>query len=183
MKAYWYDGRQSREKAEKGSKNKGGERYLPTLLAKLKQEHPDEKFDSNGTLYVGEKGILYTGTYGGGTRIVGKAKGDVTEPPKSLPRPGSIAGDFLRLPRGQERHGCRVRLLVAAYRVYPSGQSGPACRTGQNRSLGRAANEGDQSDGTQRLDQSAVSHRLASRLVPVVSRPERSDHRKQGLGN
>ena len=96
VKTYWYDGRQSSEKTKRGSKNKGGDRYLPPLLAKLKQEHPDEKFDSNGTLYVGEKGILYTGTYGGGTRIVGKAKGDVSEPPKSLPRPGSIAGDFLR---------------------------------------------------------------------------------------
>ena len=63
----------------------------------MKQEYPDEKFDSNGTLYVGEKGILYTGTLR--RRHAHRRQGEVPtspQPPKSLPRPGSIAGDFLR---------------------------------------------------------------------------------------
>jgi predicted dehydrogenase len=97
VKVYWYDGRQGEgHHHKKKAKNGDSGRYLPPLLVELMREHRQEKFDSNGTLYVGEKGILYTGTYGGGTKIVGKAKGDVPQPPKTLPRPGDIAADFFR---------------------------------------------------------------------------------------
>jgi predicted dehydrogenase len=88
LKAYWYDGF---EKSKDTSK-RGRQHYLPPLLARLKKEHPGEKFESNGTLYLGTKGILYTGCYGGGARVVGKKETDMPEVPKAQ----SIAADFLR---------------------------------------------------------------------------------------
>jgi predicted dehydrogenase len=85
VKAYWYDGFE---------KTKDGPRFLPPLLAQVRKEHPDEKFgDStdNGTLYIGEKGILYTGCYGGGARVVGKTENEMPKVPKTP----SISADFL----------------------------------------------------------------------------------------
>ena len=55
----------------------------------MKKEHPGEKFDANGTLYVGEKGILFTGTYGG-PKLVGKREADLRDVPKSLPSPAAL---------------------------------------------------------------------------------------------
>ncbi|HEY5316079.1 MAG TPA: Gfo/Idh/MocA family oxidoreductase [Pirellulales bacterium] len=100
VKAYWYDGRIG--KGDTGDANiavaKGprGTSNLPPLLAELKKKYPDEKFDSSGTLYVGEKGILYTGTYGSNMRIVPHQQMlETPEPAKTLPRPSSVADDFL----------------------------------------------------------------------------------------
>ena len=120
LKAYWYDGHQG-PPVPKGSKAKWGPRYLPPLLEELKKKYPEQKFDSNGTLYVGEKGILYTSTYGGTVALalaekmksVSESPGrfivivdphdkgttkieKIPEPPLSLPRPKSSFGDFLR---------------------------------------------------------------------------------------
>lgn len=101
VKAYWYDGRIGA--ADTGDDNKAspkGERgtaNMPPLLAELRKKYPDEKFDADGTLYIGEKGILYTGTYGNNMRIVPKKQMEETpQPPKTLPRPSGSAGDFLR---------------------------------------------------------------------------------------
>ena len=67
------------------------------MLLELQEKYPDEKFDSSGTLYVGEKGILYTACYGGDLHILPKAKmKDISEPPESLPRPKNSFADFLR---------------------------------------------------------------------------------------
>jgi predicted dehydrogenase len=106
LKAYWYDGRRGESDPGDGHKEAGGSkgkpaskssRNLPPLLLELQKQYPDEKFDSSGTLYVGEKGILYTGCYGGDLHIMPKAKmKEITEPPKSLPRPKSSFADFLR---------------------------------------------------------------------------------------
>jgi predicted dehydrogenase len=100
LKAYWYDGYQGAPGAE-GKKKRGKgpkrEHYLPPLLLELMKQYPDEKFDSCGTLYVGKKGVLYTGCYGNDMHIMPKAKmKDLPAVPKSLPRPGNIARDFLR---------------------------------------------------------------------------------------
>ena len=86
LKVYWYDGYQSTEQPagsgepEAKKKAKGDKRvhYLPPLLVELQAKYPDEKFESNGTLYVGEKGILYTGCYGGNMhhRAEGEDGGD-----------------------------------------------------------------------------------------------------------
>jgi len=75
FKAYWYEG------LRKGAKNgaagnlhaaRGDDRNFPPLLHKLLKEYPDEEIDKqdSGTLYVGEKGVLYTGTYGGKFHIL-----------------------------------------------------------------------------------------------------------------
>jgi predicted dehydrogenase len=100
VKVYWYDGHPSPDAsggARKGGKGTKGAHNVPPLLEELKQKYPDETFDSNGTLYVGDKGILYTGTYGGGMRLVPAARmREVTGPPKSLPRPRGSFADFLR---------------------------------------------------------------------------------------
>jgi hypothetical protein len=69
LKAYWYEG------LKKGAKNgaagnlhaaRGDDRNFPPLLRELLKQYPDEEIDKpdSGTLYVGEKGVLYTGTYG-----------------------------------------------------------------------------------------------------------------------
>jgi predicted dehydrogenase len=85
VKAYWYDG------FEAGGTGRKRQHYLPPLLAQVKKEHPDEKWETNGTFYIGEKGILYTGCYGGGARVVGKSAKEMPDVPKTP----SIAADFL----------------------------------------------------------------------------------------
>jgi predicted dehydrogenase len=104
VKVYWYDGRIG--EGDTGDANiavpKGprGTANLPPLLAELIKKYPDEKFDSSGTLYVGEKGFLYTGTYGNKMRIVPqKQMLETPEPPKTLPRTSAVASDFLQAVR------------------------------------------------------------------------------------
>ena len=53
----------------------------------LKKKYPDEKFDSNGTLYVGEKGIFYTASTAATCTSCPRKMKEIPEPPKSLPRP------------------------------------------------------------------------------------------------
>jgi hypothetical protein len=69
LKAYWYEGLKkgaSPDAAVGDLKTvKGAARNLPPLLLDLQKQYPDEEFDASGSLYVGEKGILYTATYGG----------------------------------------------------------------------------------------------------------------------
>jgi hypothetical protein len=86
VKAYWYDGFEVG-----GPKKKNSVHYLPPLLAEMKKKHPDVKFETNGTLYVGEKGILYTGCYGGDAQVLGRGP---SEMPEVIKTP-SIAKDFL----------------------------------------------------------------------------------------
>src|SRR6266480_5033278 len=45
---------------------RGDARNFPPLLLELREKYPDEELDrgDSGTLYVGEKGIIFTGTYG-----------------------------------------------------------------------------------------------------------------------
>jgi hypothetical protein len=101
VKVYWYDGRIG--EGDTGDENKAvpkgpkGVPNLPPLLLELKQKYPEEKFEPNGTLYVGEKGILYTGTYGGNMRIVPhKQMLETPVPAEALPRTSASAGDFMR---------------------------------------------------------------------------------------
>jgi predicted dehydrogenase len=102
VKAYWYDGRRGENDlgdhkgGDGGSKGKSP-RNLPPLLLELQKKYPDEKFDSSGTLYVGEKGILYTACYGGDLHLLPKEKmKEIAQPPKTLPRPQGSFADFLR---------------------------------------------------------------------------------------
>jgi len=100
-KVYWYEG------LKKGSPDaavgklraaRGASRNFPPLLLELQKQYPDEEMEKpdSGTLYVGEKGVLYTSTYGGKMHLVPLEKmQQLSEPPKTLPRPKSVMTDFL----------------------------------------------------------------------------------------
>jgi hypothetical protein len=101
LKVYWYEGlRKGAKEGASGSLHaaKGDARNFPPLLYELQKKYPDEEMDKpdSGTLYVGEKGILYTETYGGKFHILPMEKmNQITQPPRTLPRPKNIMADFL----------------------------------------------------------------------------------------
>jgi hypothetical protein len=101
LKAYWYEGlkQDATGSAMGGLKAaKGADRNFPPLLWELQKKYPDEEMDrpDSGSLYVSEKGILYTGTYGGKMHILPLEKMEqITQPPRTLPRPKNIMADFL----------------------------------------------------------------------------------------
>jgi predicted dehydrogenase len=91
LKAYWYEGLNATTTATPSGtlhEVKGDARNLPPLLLELRKKYPAEKLDSedSGTLYVGDKGVIYTGTYGGNMHIVSRDKSEISMPPKILPR-------------------------------------------------------------------------------------------------
>jgi predicted dehydrogenase len=99
VKAYWYEGLNPTTKASADGvmrTTKGDARNRPPLLVELEQKYPDEEFDSSGTLYVGDKGIIYTATYGERMHILPMEKMHETpKPPVTLPRPKDIFTDFI----------------------------------------------------------------------------------------
>ena len=99
LKAYWYEGlNETTDAGPVGSLHAatGAARNLPPLLKELQKQYPDEEFDNSGSLYVGEKGVIYTATYGGEMHIVPREKmREVPAPPKTLPRTKNIMTDFL----------------------------------------------------------------------------------------
>ena len=102
VKVYWYEGlrKDAPESAVSGSLHaaRGEARNLPPLLLELCKKYPDDELDStdSGSLYVGEKGILHTQTYGGKMHLVPREKMSlITQPPRTLPRPKNIMKDFL----------------------------------------------------------------------------------------
>jgi len=107
---HWYEGLNQRTK-EGASGNlrqaRGDARNLPALFQELLQKYPDEEFDSNGTFYVGEKGIIYTGTYGGRMHVVPLEKNQDlgTTVPKTLPRPKgkNVMDDFVKACKAGEK--------------------------------------------------------------------------------
>jgi len=100
-KVYWYEG--LRKGAKEGASGnlhaaRGDARNFPPLLRELQKQYPDEEMDrpDSGTLYVGEKGVLYTGTYGGKFHILPMEKmNQIEQPPRTFPRPKSVMTDFL----------------------------------------------------------------------------------------
>jgi len=101
LKSYWYEGLNPKTKGEADGllrAAKGDNRYFPPELIELMKQYPDEELDSgdSGTVYVGEKGVIFTGTYGDRMHIVPYEKMNETPaPPKVLPRPKGIFTDFL----------------------------------------------------------------------------------------
>jgi predicted dehydrogenase len=106
-KSYWYEGYNATADAKKfgtDSAVKGKERNYPALALKLQEQFPDEELlrGDSGTLYVGEKGVIFTPTYGTSgvnpMHILPMAKMDqITQPPKTLPRPNhSPFVDFIQ---------------------------------------------------------------------------------------
>jgi predicted dehydrogenase len=79
VKVHWWDGRKR-----------------PPIAAELERKFK-RRFDGGGsTLYIGEKGIMYTGCYGGGVGIVDPDQHKAYQrPTASLPKPrGNSFGDF-----------------------------------------------------------------------------------------
>ena len=101
LKAYWYEGLKKDAKGNASGNLKaarGEDRNFPPLLLELQKQYPDEEMDrpDSGTIYVGEKGVLYTGTYGGKMHILPMEKmNQITQPPRTLPRPKNVMNDFL----------------------------------------------------------------------------------------
>ena len=99
LKLYWYEGfkKDTQQAAQSKSRSaRGAGQNLPPLLAELRAQFPDEEFDSNGSVYVGEKGVLYTGTYGGKMHVLPLEKmNQIDQPPRTLPRPKNVMTDFL----------------------------------------------------------------------------------------
>ncbi|HEX3800065.1 MAG TPA: Gfo/Idh/MocA family oxidoreductase [Verrucomicrobiae bacterium] len=99
VKVYWYEGlNQTTTAMPQGSNKaaKGSARNIPPLLAELQKQYPDEQFDTDGTLYVGEKGVIYTGPYGDRMHIVPMEKmQSAAAVAKTLPRPKDIFSDFI----------------------------------------------------------------------------------------
>ena len=102
LKVYWYEGlnKSGDESSVTGNLHaaRGDARNFPPLLLELRKQYPDEELDrpDSGTLYVGEKGILYTGTYGNKMHLVPMEKmQELKQPPRTLPRPSNVFKDFL----------------------------------------------------------------------------------------
>ncbi len=97
LKAYWYEGLQAAAPADKLGGNhaaRGNARNLPQLALDLQAKYPDEEIlrGDSGTLYVGDKGVIFTATYGGTNtnpmHVVPMEKMDqIQQPPRTLPRP------------------------------------------------------------------------------------------------
>jgi predicted dehydrogenase len=109
FKAYWYEGlNETTTDKPQGTLRaaRGDARNFPKVLLDLRAQYPDEEVDrgDSGTLYVGDKGVIYTGTYGDRMHIVPYQKMKETpEPPKTLPRPKNIFVDFLDAIRAGKR--------------------------------------------------------------------------------
>jgi predicted dehydrogenase len=101
LKNFWYEGLNPTAEGQADGLlrvAKGKDRYFPAQLVELLNKYPDEELDSgdSGTIYIGDKGIIFTGTYGDKMHIVPWEKMNETPaPPKTLPRPKGIFKDFL----------------------------------------------------------------------------------------
>lgn len=101
LKVYWYEGlNQTTAAGADGTLRtaKGPARNLPPLFHELQKKYPDEEWNVKDgfTLYVGDKGIIYTGCYGDRMHVVPLEKmSEITQPPKTLPRPKDIFTDFI----------------------------------------------------------------------------------------
>lgn len=101
LRAFWYEGLNAKttEQAQGALRAAVGDaRNLPELLIELRDKYPDDELDQSdsGTLYVGEKGIIYTATYGNRMRMVPMEKmAEMPQPPKTLPRPKNVITDFI----------------------------------------------------------------------------------------
>ena len=107
VKVWWYDGKKPGALKEGTPGDYGdsvgkGEQNWPPIVEELKKKY-NRPFDSNGTVYIGDKGIMYTATYGGGVRIIPEEQHKATPvPEKVLPRIiGTHQQNFLSSVRGE----------------------------------------------------------------------------------
>jgi hypothetical protein len=108
VKVYWYDGKlQDKRSTMTGvvpGKKFRGTANRPPLVVEMERKC-GRSFGGSGSLYVGDKGMMVTGTYGEGVRIIPEEKHKATPvPDKVLPRvSGGPHGDFFRACRGGEK--------------------------------------------------------------------------------
>jgi hypothetical protein len=74
-KVFWYEGLNKDAKSDPSGDlraAKGDARNFPPLLHELMKQYPDEELDKrdSGTLYVTEKGVIHTETYGNRMHVV-----------------------------------------------------------------------------------------------------------------
>jgi predicted dehydrogenase len=74
----------------------------PDFVTELAKEHGEKM--TGGTLYVGDKGYMFSGTYGDNPRIIPKSKHEAfPAPPKTIARSKhGVMGDFLAACKGEE---------------------------------------------------------------------------------
>ena len=95
VKLWWYDGK---KKGAAGGTGKTTDadanddavdtkaRNIPPIVLELEKKYKTT-LDKNGTVFVGDKGIMVSGTYGGGVRMLpDEAQKAFPSPAKSLPR-------------------------------------------------------------------------------------------------
>ncbi len=107
---YWYGGGEKNNNPSIGNAKGRMKEYSsrrPWLVDELEKQYGID-LGYMGTLYVGEKGILYTGASGSGFMSIPEAKmKEWAEPPKTLRRiQGSHQGEFLRACKGGEPANC-----------------------------------------------------------------------------
>jgi hypothetical protein len=98
LKAYWYEGLKKDAKgAASGNLHaaRGSDQNLPPILAELQKKYPDEEFDSSGTVYIGDKGVISTQTYGGRMHVLPLEGDQHSKLARTLPRPKDVMTDFL----------------------------------------------------------------------------------------
>jgi predicted dehydrogenase len=104
FKAYWYEGIHQGAKLGLGKKAhaaQGDARNYPAIMKDLLKQYPDEEIASekmdSGSLYIGEKGVLFTGTYGNKFHLLPLEKWQEMDSkiPRTLPRPKTVMTDFL----------------------------------------------------------------------------------------
>jgi len=105
FKMFWYDGAKrgtpidyNSRQVEPDAKKEDANR--PDIAAELEKKY-NRNFGENGTLYIGEKGIMHTTGYGGSPRIIPEEKHKEFKPPeKTLPRVKGIFEDFIQACKG-----------------------------------------------------------------------------------
>lgn len=113
VKVWWYDGltvlpppkdeKDLKGTAEDDMVKDGRFQNKPPIALELEKKY-GRKFESNGTLYVGDKGIIFTGTYGNSISFVPEERmKEYVKPEKLIPRiKGSHHGNFFDACRGGE---------------------------------------------------------------------------------
>ncbi|HWD18749.1 MAG TPA: Gfo/Idh/MocA family oxidoreductase [Verrucomicrobiae bacterium] len=102
FKAYWYEGlNETTTATPRGTTHAatGDARNLPPILGELQKKYPDDYFGTpdGGTLYIGEKGVIFTGTYGEKMHILPlDSMSERPKPPQILARPADIFTDFVQ---------------------------------------------------------------------------------------
>ena len=97
VKVHWYDGYRGPVDADTPDEEKAKLQNRPPVVAELEKKFGRD-LKNGGMVFIGDKGIMVAGNYGGGPRIVPEAQHQATpRPDKTLPRvKGTHQDDFFR---------------------------------------------------------------------------------------